>query len=144
MHHKATIASFLLAGLSVFAIAAVAQHSQHHPEQTNPKEESKGKSMMSGGMMSGGMMSGGKMSGGMMARHQEMQTLLGQLVESFATLESALADQRVGAPAKQRLAEHRALLEQFQSKLSQRSEMMQKMMEKKNGCPMMGGKEKQG
>ncbi|MFQ5663964.1 MAG: hypothetical protein ACE5HL_09045 [Terriglobia bacterium] len=139
MHHKATIASFLLAGLSVFAIAAVAQHAQHHPEQTNPTEESKGKSMMSGGMMSGGMM-----SGGMMARHQEMQTLLGQLVESFATLEGALADQRVGATAKQRLAEHRALLEQLQSKLTHRSEMMQKMMEKKDGCPMMGGKEKQG
>lgn len=64
MEHKATIASLFLAGLTLFAIGAAAQHDQHHPPRTTPKAES-------------------MMAEGMIAHHQEMEKLLGQLLQRF-------------------------------------------------------------
>lgn len=129
MNQKTTTVAFLLlAALSVSAIVAVAQHSQHHPAQATPNEEPKTGSMMSRKMMSEGMI----------AHHQKMETLVDQLLESFA----ALQNETNPAAAKDKLAEHGALLEQLQNKFKERSKMMQKMTEHMKNCPMMGGEQK--
>ena len=128
MERKTVVASLLLAALSLSAIGIAAQHPQHHPPQATTRE-SKAASMMSERMMSGGMM----------AHHQEMETLVAQLLQSFAVLES----EEDPAARKNRLAEHGALLEQLKSKFNQRSEMTQEMMDQTKNCPMMSGEHKQ-
>jgi len=123
MKHNATMAYLLLATLLLFAIGVAAQHSQHHPPPSTPKSESPAKPMTAEEMM---------------AHHQEVERLVNQLVDSAVALE---ADNDPEALRKG-LADHRALLAQLQSKLGQRSEMMQRMSEHMKNCPMMGSEHK--
>jgi len=85
------------------------------------------------------MMPCGMMPEGMMARHQEMEQLADRLLDSF----TALRNEQNPETLKNRLREHGTLLDELHSKIQQRSEMMQKMMEQMEDHPMMRGEHKQ-
>lgn len=104
-----TIGLFALAAvLSVFGIAAVAQ------QQQQP------------GVMGGGMMGS---TGQMENHHQQMMDNMNKLMQSMSAMEA----EKDPAALKQKLAAHRALLEQMRSEIMQQGEMMQQMQH------MMGG-----
>ncbi len=137
MKHKILIGSFLAAALSVFSVTAVAQHTQHHPQQQATQEQSK-PGMMGHGMTGQGMMGPGMMGQQMMARHQDMAKMMDQLMQSMAGMENA----KDMSAMKTRLAEHRALLEQIHEKMMQQGKMMPQMVDRMKNCPMMGQKDK--
>lgn len=72
-----------------------------------------------------------------MAHHAEMK-LLDDLSESLAALEA----EKDPAVMKKKLAEHRVLIEQLQSKMKECSEMMGQMSEHMEKCPMMRSERK--
>ena len=109
--------SFLVATLAAFG-AGVAAQSAGQTTQGQP----------SPGMMGRGMM------GPMMAHHQQMSELMNKLTQSMAALES----EKDPAALKSKLAEHRALLEQMRTQMTQQSGMMQRMAAQAGNCPMMG------
>jgi hypothetical protein len=95
----------LAAVLSIFGLAAVAQQQQ----QPGP---------MGGSMM--GMMG---MMGQMGNHHQQMMEDINKLMQSMSAIEA----EKDPAALKQKLAAHRALLEQMRSQMMQQGEMMQHM-----------------
>ena len=103
----------LLPALWLFAIQAPAQHSEHHPAQSQDNPESS----MSGGMLSPDMMAQHQQ---MMTQHEEMGELIDRLVKSFSALQNEKDPTRV----KKDLAEHGALLKELQNKFQQNSGMM--------------------
>ncbi len=103
-------------------VVIAAQHPEHNPAQPTPKAESKAAK-----------------PGAMMTLHQEMHTFVDQLIQSFTALEQE-KDPEV---LKKKMAEHRALLQQLQSKLKQCSETMGKMRKHMKKCPMLRSEEKQ-
>lgn len=114
MKHK-RITSLLLAAFFLFATGATAQHSEHHPSQTTSKADSQASSAM-------------------VAHHQEMERLVNQLLQNFAALENEKDPEIM----RSKLAEHRVLLKQLQSKITRCSEMMEKTGKQgKHSC--MGG-----
>ena len=114
--------SFLVATLAAFGAGVAAQSAG----QTTQGQPSPG--MMSRGMMGQGMM------GPMMTHHQQMSELMNKLTQSMAALES----EKDPAALKSKLAEHRALLEQMRTQMTQQSGMMQRMAAQAGNCPMMG------
>lgn len=108
--------------IALLATGTAAQHTQHHPEQTPPQQKAKSQAA----------------SGGMMARHAEMTKLLDELSESLTALEA----EKDPAIMKKKLAEHRVLIEQLQSKMKGCSEMMQQMNDHMEKCPMMRSERK--
>jgi hypothetical protein len=117
---KTIAISFLVATLAAFA-AGVAAQSAGQTTEPSP-------GMMGRGMMGQGMM------GPMMSHHQQMSELMNKLTQSMAALES----EKDPAALKSKLAEHRALLEQMRTQMTQQSGMMQRMAAQAGNCPMMG------
>lgn len=128
MRHKMITASILASALSIFAVGgAVAQHEEHHPQNQTAQDQSKL------GTTGGGMM------GQMMSHHQQMTGLMNKLMESMKAIEA----EKDPAALKQKLAEHRALLEQMHSQMMQQGGMMQSLSGKsQENCPMMGDSNK--
>lgn len=131
MRHTLVATSLLAGTLSVFAIGAAAQHADHHPEDQTTQDQTK-PSQAQPGMMGGGMMM--NMMGQMTTHHQQMTTLMNKLIESMKAIEN----EKDPAALKLKLVEHRALLEQMHTQMTQQGGMMQDMpgMMMKN-CPMM-------
>ena len=101
MNSKTMIAMLLAAALSLFAIRATAQQSEHHQ----------------GGMMSQDMMTQHQAEHQkMMTQHVEMGHLIDQLVKGFSVLEN----EKDPALLKQKLTEHGAMLKELQSKFQQK------------------------
>ena len=119
---KVIAISVLVAALAAFGAGVAAQSAG----QTTQGQPSPG--MMSRGMMGQGMM------GPMMTHHQQMSELMNKLTQSMAALES----EKDPAALKSKLAEHRALLEQMRTQMTQQSGMMQRMAVQVGNCPMMG------
>ena len=88
--------------------------------------------MMGQGMTGGGMMG---MMGQMTKHHQQMSGLMTKLMASMKAIE----DEKDPAVLKSKLAEHRTLLEQMHTQMTQQGGMMKEMsgMMMKN-CPIMG------
>jgi hypothetical protein len=84
--------------------------------------------------MAGQGMTGGAMMNQMTTRHQQMTELMNKLTQSMAALES----EKDPAALKSKLAEHRALLEQMRTQMTQQGGMMQRMAAQVQNCPMMG------
>jgi hypothetical protein len=113
------IVSLLVAVFSLFPAGAAAQHSGHHPGQSDNEQRK------SGGMMSHDMMAQHQK---MMTQHQEMGKLLDQLVKNF----SALENEKDSVLLRKKVTEYNVLLKQLQSKFQQGSGkmgMMGQMME---------------
>lgn len=117
------LALFVLVLIALFTTGLAAQHAQHHPDQTAPEQEAKSQVAPPGGMM---------------ARHAEMAKLVDELSQSLAALET----EKDPAIMKKKLAEHRVLIEQLQSKMKECSGMMQKMSDHMEKCPMMRSERK--
>lgn len=120
MKNTAAVLLLMAVVLLLSGSRAIAQHSQHQqPAQAVSKTDTKAKPMATEDMMS---------------HHREMVELVDQLRKSLDTLES----EKEPSAMKQKLAEHRALLDQLQTKMKHGSEMMQQMNEHMKTCPMMG------
>jgi len=131
--------------VSVFAVGtllvpgAIAQHEEHHGNQTAPPED-KSAAMPMGQMMGqmGQMMTQmnqmtGQMTGQMgqmLTTRAEVAKLTDQLVNGFAAIENE-KDAKVRS---EKLAEHGKLLKELQAKLQGQSQMMERMQ-----GMMMGG-----
>lgn len=128
-----TLMYLLPLALLLYTGTALAQHSQHHPEQTTQPEQQMGGSMMMHQGMDQGMMPGPMMMHHLQAQDQEMQELMDHLNKNLSTLEN----QSTPEAMKAGLAEHRSLLEQLQGKMNERHHMMEQMMKQMEHCPMM-------
>lgn len=117
MKNRVLISSFLAATLVAFGIGAAAQRSQDQ-SQTQPDQTTQGQSRP--GMMGGGMMG---VMGQMTTHHQQMSALMNKLIESMA----AIQNEKDPTALKSKLAEHRALLDQMHSQMTQQGNMMQMM-----------------
>jgi hemerythrin-like domain-containing protein len=84
--------------------------------------------------MAGQGMTGGATMNQMATRHQQMTELMNKLTQSMAALES----EKDPAALQSKLAEHRALLEQMRTHMTQQGGMMQRMAAQVQNCPMMG------
>lgn len=134
MRVRNAVATFAVAVFVLYAAGAAAQHEQHHAGQ----EATQGQSTP--GMMGQrqGMM--GTMSQ-MTTCHQQMSELVTKLMESMKAIES----EKDPAKVKQRLAEHRALLEQMHKQMMRQGSMMKTMSgQVQQNCPMMGANQKPG
>lgn len=81
--------------------------------------------MMGAGMMNMmGMNQANQTMGQMMTRHQQMSDLMTKLMDSMQAIES----EKDPAALKQKLAAHRALLDQMHAQMMQEGGMMQQMM----------------
>lgn len=130
---KVLAVSVLTAAFFTFAVrGAVAQHDEHHPEQqatqgqSTPGMMGQGQGMMGSGMMGmmGMMDQMNHMMGQMMTHHQQMADLMTKLMDSMKAIEN----EKDPAALKQKLAEHRALLEQMRTQMMQQGGMMHQMM----------------
>jgi len=106
---------FFLAAIFLFTVAAAAQHSGHHPPQTDRRADSKA-------------------SADVTAHHQEMQELVHRLLESVAALENEKDLDAI----KSKLSEHRRVLEQLQDEISRCSERMTKTSQQGRHLCRMG------
>jgi hypothetical protein len=120
MKRTVLTASILTAALLTFAAGnTFAQHEMHHPDgsvalaqsQTSPAQPAATGSAMGGGMMAK-----------MMDRQKQTSDLVAKLMASMDTIES----EKNATALKQKLTEHRALLEQLQKQTSM-GEMMKNM-----------------
>ena len=131
------VAIGVAAGL--FVTGAVAQHEEHHQDQTAPPAD-KADTAKAGGMMSGNMMSQ------MMSRMPPMmmgQNDTARLVEQLRTSFAAIEAEKNPTARKKKLAAHGALLDELQTKVGAQSHMMD-MMQHMMGGAMMGGENKGG
>ena len=126
------VAIGVAAGL--FVTGAVAQHEEHHQDQTAPPAD-KADTAKAGGMMSGNMMSQmmSQMPPMMMAQN-ETAKLVDRLTTSLAAIEA----EKNPTARKKKLAEHGLLLKELQAKVGAQSHMMDMMQH------MMGGVNKGG
>jgi hypothetical protein len=123
MRHELFIASLLAASVSAFVVGGAAQKSQQNPQDQITKGQS------TPGMMGGGMM------GQMTTHHQQVSTVMNQLMESMA----AIQNEKDPEALKSKLAEHQALLNQMHSQMMQQGKMMQMMSGQiKTNCPEGG------
>jgi hypothetical protein len=121
MRNKVMKVGMLAAVLGVFALGAVAQHEEHHPQgQGQPQSQTAPSQPGASGMMSGGMMG---MMGQMTNHHQQMSALMNKLMESM----TAIQDEKDPEALKSKLAEHSALLNQMHDQMMQQGTMMQNM-----------------
>lgn len=134
MKYKMLLVSILAAALSAFAIGAAAQHDEHHadqqptPDQSTPGMMGQGQGMMGGttgtGMM-GMMTQMNQMMGQMTTHHQQMTGLMTQMLDGM----NAIGNEKDPAALRQKLGEHRKLMEQMRSQMVQQGGMMQNMSE---------------
>jgi len=110
--------------LVLFSVVVVAQ------QQSNPSQEKSGPT--SRGMMSGGMMNQ------MMEQHQGMFQLMSKMTQSMTAIDS----EKDPVKLKALLAEHRALMDQMRSKMTEQGSMMQYAMGQMKNCPGMGDAKK--
>ena len=122
MRTKMMKMGMLAAVLGLFAVGAVAQHEEHHPQGQASQPQAKTTPSQPGapGMMSGGMMG---MMGQMTKHHQQMSDLMNKLMESMA----AIQNEKDPEALKSRLAEHSALLKEMHDQMMQQGTMMQNM-----------------
>jgi hypothetical protein len=136
MKNMRVTAFALVAVLAVYAGRAAAQHSHDHSADSTNQDQTKS-GTTSPGMMGQGMTGGGMMGmmGQMTKHHQQMSGLMIKLMASMKAIE----DEKDPAVLKSKLAEHRALLEQMHTQMTQQGGMMKEMsgMMMKN-CPIMG------
>ena len=116
----------------LFVTGAVAQHDEHHPDQTAPSDKTDAGKM--GGMMDGKMMSGNMMPQMMMGQN-DTSKLVDRLMASLTAIEL----EKNSSARKQKLAEHGALLKELQTKVQAQSHMME-MMQHMMAAGMMDGK----
>jgi uncharacterized coiled-coil protein SlyX len=121
---KAIAIAALMLAMSAFAVGGLAQRAtQDQPSQ--PQIQQPAPRMMQGMGTTGQVGIAGPM-GQMMNRHQQMMDNMSKLMQSMAAIEA----EKDPAALKAKLAEHRALLEQMRSHMTNQGEMMQQMM----GC----------
>ena len=133
MRHKLFTASLLAATLTAFVIGGAAQKSQQNPQDQTTQGQTK-PGMMDGGMMGQGMMVGGMMGmmGQMTTHHQQMSTLMNNLMQSMA----AIRNEKDPEALKSKLAEHQTLLDQMRTQMMQQGNRMQMMSGQiKQNCP---------
>lgn len=118
-----TIIYVVLIFLAAFSMRVAAQHADHHPAQTSQKATAKPEATEPAEMA---------------AHHQEMEKLIDYLFHSLAAMEV----EKDPAALKDKLANHRALLEQLQTKVTKCSGMMEQMGEHMKTCPMMKSEHK--
>jgi hypothetical protein len=121
------IAFLAIAGILIVP-GARAQQQQRHPEQAKPETGPQAGPMMSGGMMSGMAMCQQMMTGGTMCPHQELKSLVQQVVTSF----EGIQNEKNPAALQNKLAEHGALLKELQSKIQAGCPMMDRMQGQMN------------
>jgi hypothetical protein len=107
---------------------AMAQHDEHHPDQAAPTDKAATGKM-------GGMMAHENMMSQMMTEQNET----GKLVDRLMTSLTAIEQEKNSTARKRKLAEHGALLKEFQTKVQAQSKMMD-MMQHMMGSGTMNGK----
>ena len=112
----------LAAVISAFGAAAVAQ--QQQGSSSEPSSQPSQNQPCQPGTMGGGMMGGGMM-GQMGNHHQQMMDNMTKLMQSMSAIEA----EKDPAALKQKLAAHKALLEQMRSQMMQQGSMMQRMQQ---------------
>lgn len=123
MRSKSVTAFLLVAVLAVYAGRAAAQHSHDHSADSSNQNQTKSNT------------AGPGMMGQMMTHHQQMSDLMTKLMASMKAIE----DEKDPAALKSKLAEHRALLEQMHTQMTQQGGMMKNMHGRMmKNCPMMG------
>jgi hypothetical protein len=139
MKTKMMASALFAAALFVSGIGAAGQGSSQ--DQTIQDQSKPG--MMGGGVMGQGAGQGqGMMGGGMMgmmgqmtAHHQQMSTLINNLMQSMAAIQSEKDPEAL----KSKLARHQALLKEMQSQMMQQGNRMQMMSGQVNQyCPAQG------
>jgi hypothetical protein len=122
MRNKVMKIGMLAAVVAFFAVGAVAQHEEHHPQGQASKPQTTAPPSQTGapGMMSGGMMG---MMGQMTNHHQQMSDVMNKLMESMA----AIQNEKDPEALKSKLAEHSALLKEMHDQMMQQGTMMQNM-----------------
>jgi hypothetical protein len=118
-----TMALAIAAGTGLLITGAVAQHEEHHPDQTAPPAD-KADAGKKGGMMSGEMMS--QMMSQMppmMVGQYDTAKLVDQLTTSFAAIEA----EKNPTARKKKLAAFRVSLKELQAKVQAQSHMMDMM-----------------
>ena len=138
MRRTRMVIAFLAVAGILTVPGARAQHEEHHPEQAKPETGPQAGSVMSGGMMSGMAMCQQMMTGGTMCPHQELKSLVQQVVTSF----EGIQNEQNPAALQSKLAEHGTLLKKLQAKSQERCPMMENMQEHRMSSPMMGGERK--
>jgi hypothetical protein len=138
--------AFLAVSLLAFGIGATAQRSADDQTQQGQTTQSQpGPGMMGGGMMGGGMMGQGQgmmgqggmmgMMGQMSAHHQQMTTLMNQLMQSM----TAILNEKDPEALKSKLAEHQKLLNQMRSQMmGQRNRINMMSGQIQQYCPFAG------
>jgi hypothetical protein len=113
----------------VFALLAGGAVALRAQAPTNPPAPRDQTTMMGGG---GGMGMMGMM-GQMNAHHEQMSTLMNQLMQSM----TAIQNEKDPAALQSKLAEHRALLEKMHSQMMNQGGMMNNFSEQmQQNCPM--------
>jgi hypothetical protein len=121
MRNKVMKVGMLAVVLGAFAVGAVAQHEEHHPQgQASQPQSQTAPSQPGAPGMSGGMMG---MMGQMTKHHQQMSDLMNKLMESM----SAIQTEKDPEALKSKLAEHSALLKEMHDQMMQQGTMMQNM-----------------
>jgi hypothetical protein len=117
MRNKVMKVGMLAAVLGAFAVGAVAQHEEHHPQGQGSQPQSQTAPSQPGapGMM--GMM------GQMTKHHQQMSDLMNKLMGSMA----AIQNEKDPEALKSKLAEHSSLLKEMHDQMMQQGTMMQNM-----------------
>ena len=129
-----TMVTTIALATGFFVTGAVAQHEEHHQDQSGQPPASaadKSDTGKSGGMMSGDMMS-------QMPRMMMGQNDTGKLVDRLMTSFAAIQAENDPTALKEKLAEHGSLLKELQTKVQTQSHMMD-MMQHMMGGSMMGG-----
>ncbi len=122
MRNKVMKVGMLAAVLGAFAVGAVAQHEEHHPQgqASQPQSQTAPSQPGAPGIMSGGMMG---MMGQMTKHRQQMSDLMNKLMESMA----AIQNEKDPEALKSKLTEHSALLKEMHDQMMQQGTMMQEM-----------------
>ncbi len=134
MKTRTMISALVAAVLLSFGIGAGAQRSS--TDQTQQDQSTQGQSapgMMGGGMMGQSGMMG--MMGQMSTHHQQMTTLMNQLMESM----KEIMNEKDPAALKTKLEEHQKLLNEMRSQMmgqGNRINMMSGQIQQ--NCPMSG------
>jgi hypothetical protein len=136
MRYKILEMGMLAGVLAVFAVGAVAQREEHHPDSqaTQPQAQTPTEPQpgMMGGGMTGGMMS---MMGQMTNQNQQMSDMVAKMTQNMA----AMQNEKDPTKIKTMMADQQAMLEQMRGQMMKQGNMMQNSsgMMMKN-CPMAG------
>ena len=125
MRHKAMIFSILAIALATLVISGAAKR----PQQTYQGQPTQDPSRpgMQGGMMMG--MSVGMMIGQMAAHHDEINETMDKVMQSM----NALQNERNERVLRQKMSEHRALLEELRTELNEEGSSLKNMTQMMSG-----------